>query len=658
MCHKGQVPAGQDFDRTDITPEILEAVKPVYPYLRHAMLFGDGEPMVYRDFWNVVQDIREASPKCCIDFINNGTMMHAKNIENCFKYNISCMGLSLGGATSESHNHIRKDSDLNEIIDNFKLMRDLKKEKNRYEPYVNTLIVVMKSNYRELPDFVELCAELDFHSIELQQMFVTHPMVECEVVTHIEAEPFIREAGQLARRKDIGFRHYPLESGKNYGHYKKSGFNHNDVMFLPKYDKIQDGGYCAAQQPWNTVYVLHDGKVVPDCHWWSSIRETQYNVCGQLSKSNNILDVWNGIVYQGIRDRVKRGKILSQCRGCGLAGGVIARYRSTKTDHTDPSQEKKYLSVNYKSVKQIPCWDIVTYSYNNKEWIDPFLLSLSQTLIDKNKLITIYDDSDVTPEIADSYGLNVQIVPINRHPGKLQNLSISEALSMRIATIQEQKTNFVCMVDIDVVFLLKGWDSLFNIKLNQGFNLIASSIRYLQVAETTIMLTDKALFEDARFEHTNGIEGFDNSVIKIPSTIVEHVAVTYFNLKRGGKNYFITKSAPREERSRWGHLALTDEGEEFFYHNLYAGRSKTGCIMSAEEIYKAAATLFFAEENPILLRKYLTAKGITFRQFIQEHDQIIDLTQEQAIHLSQYPANEMIKHLRSYIISQNNSRTK
>lgn len=353
MCHKGQVAPGEDFVRTDITQEILDSVKPVYPYLRHAMLFGDGEPMVYRDFWDIVRDIRDRSPKCCIDFINNGTMMHAKNIEKCFQYKVSSMGLSLGGATPKSHDYIRKGSSLTEIHKHFQLLYDEKRRLKTFEPYVNALIVVMRSNLHELPQFVEMCASLGFFSVELQQMFVTHPMVENEVVSHAEAEPYIRTAHEIAVRRDIQFVHYPLSSGNSYRNQKKGGFDPSDPLFMKKYDKLADAGYCAGQQPWNTVYVLHDGKVVPDCHWWSSVREVELNHCGVLSKNKNILDIWFSKEYREIRERISKGSILPQCRGCGLAGGVVGQFRCADTDHTDPNYEQQIVQLTVNVRKSV-----------------------------------------------------------------------------------------------------------------------------------------------------------------------------------------------------------------------------------------------------------------------------------------------------------------
>ncbi len=67
MCHKGQLPPGKDFNRSDISDIALQQVKPIYPFLKHAMLFGDGEPMMFKRFWDVVQEIRAAAPQCSIE---------------------------------------------------------------------------------------------------------------------------------------------------------------------------------------------------------------------------------------------------------------------------------------------------------------------------------------------------------------------------------------------------------------------------------------------------------------------------------------------------------------------------------------------------------------------------------------------------------------
>lgn len=346
MCHKGQMPEGVDFNRSDISDIAVERLKPLYPHLRHAMLFGDGEPMVYSKFWDIVQDIRSASPECAIDFINNGTMMHAKNIERCLDYKVSHMGLSLGGATKASHNYIRKDSDLDQIVKNFQNLKTAKNKLNTFEPYVTALIVVMRSNFREIPDFVKMCHDLQFYDIHLQKLFVTHPSMELEHVKDSELLPFLIEGQKVAQALKIGFSHYPV-SGGYFGNNQYSNFNPNDRIFRQHYVPRLDTGYCRFQQPWNTVYVLHDGKVVPDCHWWFSGRETDLNHCGVLSESMDIFDIWYGERYERIRSEISNGNILPQCRGCGLAGGVVDKYRCQDTDHTNPEQESKFVQLNY-----------------------------------------------------------------------------------------------------------------------------------------------------------------------------------------------------------------------------------------------------------------------------------------------------------------------
>lgn len=346
MCHKGQAVAkGSDFLRDNLSDIALKQITPIYPYLKHAMLFGDGEPMVYRNFWNIVRDIRTVAPECAIDFINNGSMMHYQNRQKVFDYNVSAIGLSIGGARAESHNHTRPPGMFHKIIDNYAALHREKLDRETLEPYVSALMVVMKSNYQEIPELVELCHSLGIYAVSLQKLFVTDSMVNDEIVSDVDVEPFIEEGSKRARQLGVGFSHYPLDSDGTYG-CASQHVNRDDLIFKIKYTPVDNTGYCINQQPWNTVYVLHDGKVVPDCHWWGSVRNQRFNVCGVLDENMNILDIWNGEIYQGIRQRIASGKILPQCRGCGLAGGIKDEFRCAETDHTDPYIEKKLVQIS------------------------------------------------------------------------------------------------------------------------------------------------------------------------------------------------------------------------------------------------------------------------------------------------------------------------
>lgn len=340
MCHKGQVAPGRDFLRTDISEVVINQIRPIFPHLKYAMLFGDGEPMLYKNFWKIVADIRRESSNCAIDFINNGSLMNKIGIGNCLNYRISHIGLSMGGATAKTHNYIRKLSDLDNVVSNYRNLRKAKENKKTKEPYVSILVVVMKSNIEELSDLVELANSLGAIEVLCQQLFITHPSMNKEIVSSLIAEKHFKKASKKAKLLGIGFDHYPLDNGNSYRiSVSDDKINRDDVFFTPKYTSVKPKVYCSAEQPWNTVYVLHDGTIVPDCHWWNSKRKRHLNACGKLSINTNILDIWHGNVYHEIRSNIDNGNILPQCRGCGLAGGVKKEFRCPDTDHIDPNQE-------------------------------------------------------------------------------------------------------------------------------------------------------------------------------------------------------------------------------------------------------------------------------------------------------------------------------
>lgn len=359
MCHKGQERAGKIND-DDIKNEVLNQISPAYPYLKHAALFGDGEPMLYKNFWDVIKDIHAASPECYIDFICNGSLLTANNVQNCLDYQVSHIGISMGGATRSTHERIRRGSSFEKVTSNLRYLRDEKKKISIIKPHITGFIVVMLTNYSEIPSFVRLCHELGFDRVACQQLFVTHTSMKQEVVSSHDVEPYFREAAEVAKEIGISFHHYPLESKQNYH------TNVDSVICEHKADRVRHekgnsawnkwmpemSGYCKNAEPWNTAYVLFDGKVVPCCHWWTSIQSPNLNVCGILKAGNSLADIWNGEIYREIRRTIQKGNILPQCRGCGLAGGIKAEYRCSETDHTNPDQEKEATSLQLESSSQ------------------------------------------------------------------------------------------------------------------------------------------------------------------------------------------------------------------------------------------------------------------------------------------------------------------
>ena len=640
MCHKGQLPEGLDFNRDDISDIALSQVYPVFPHLKYAMLFGDGEPMLYKDFWKIVEDIYKAAPECAIDFICNGSLMNDMNRKKCFDYKIAHIGLSMGGATAKTHEYIRRLSCFHKVIGDFTRLRDEKKKIGTLEPYVHGLIVVMRSNYQEIPEFVEVCDELGIYSVSCQQLFVTHPSMDAEIISSDEFEPYLDKANQIARKRGMGLIHYPLESGNNYSlepHFSK--YNMNDKFLQNKWMPTTDGniGYCRSQQPWNTVYVLHDGRVVPDCHWWTSKSEIALNECGVLDADTNIMDIWYGERYEKIRAFIRDGIILPQCRGCGLAGGIKKKFRSEKTDHINPGQERliqisldstrsrlmkkiNKMSSNFAEkevfektfyIHRGDCsFDIFVCCYNNTVWAQAYLKSLEHTL-SENRSIFIIDDSskehsDRLDEIVRKSPLSIEIV---------RDTKISYPLSLYKAFKLSSKP-VVCYSDIDMIMRLHHWDSYVENKLKENC-LFGIAPRINSHAEANFVVGQKDIMSEAltklTLEHDTTFipENWDEDIMPRPMH-QEHAYLTYLFKKKSliPDVFLLTQTLDLNKEAyamfgmdwrkkavnRFGDIILDELGQEFLYHNYYSARVQPGGQMDfvPEEEAKSARILIRA----------------------------------------------------------------
>ncbi|KKL08218.1 hypothetical protein LCGC14_2578070, partial [marine sediment metagenome] len=330
-----------------------------------------------------------------------------------------------------------------------------------------------------------------------------------------------------------------------------------------------NSGYCKNAEPWNTAYALYDGRVVPCCHWWASTKPTSFNICGTLKEGCNILDIWNGTVFNSIRHTVQQGDVLLQCRGCGLAGGIKDEYRCALTDHVSPDQ------------KVGEQFDILVTLHNNSEWLTPFLTSLVNTLFDKGIRVYIADGSNdevhaKVISICNKFRNNIPNINIFRTTAKGHPLSILETL------VSVDLHEYVCVCDVDVVMLREHWDAFIRQQIDEGITMIASCPRFKTYAELHFLVARRSVMLESEFRHGPSMACYPNfdwdedvQSINVDSGDGEHQMLTYLELKLGGK--FLAFDKVADFAPYWGHLVFDKQGKEFLYHNYWSARTKDGC---------------------------------------------------------------------------------
>lgn len=131
----------------------LETNKDLFLNSHYSFFCGLGEILLSRTFFYYLENF---DPKSPISFFSNGQLLTKEHVEKMIHHNIRDIGFSIDAGTEETYRKIRghKDYTLAGTLENVHYLtrrfNEMRKETN-----IMLLFVLMKVNYRELPQFIE-----------------------------------------------------------------------------------------------------------------------------------------------------------------------------------------------------------------------------------------------------------------------------------------------------------------------------------------------------------------------------------------------------------------------------------------------------------------------------------------------------------------------
>jgi len=126
------------------------------PNLEYTM-FSGGEPFlipIYYDIWN---KLAELNPNCSITVITNGTILNNR-VKALLEKNNFSITISVDSPIKENYENIRIGASFDRVVDNAEFFSQYCKKKGTI---FNLNFCPMISNWRELPQFIELCNSLN-----------------------------------------------------------------------------------------------------------------------------------------------------------------------------------------------------------------------------------------------------------------------------------------------------------------------------------------------------------------------------------------------------------------------------------------------------------------------------------------------------------------
>ncbi|HEX3048431.1 MAG TPA: radical SAM protein [Bacillota bacterium] len=172
---------------TQIIPEIL-------PGISRLFLNGAGEVFFNPYSRKFLQSLdSNRYPSLQIHILTNGTLFTPKLWESIRQNRYAVMSVSIDAASQETYEKLRRNGNWNILRRNLDFMSELRRQNAFYWFAIN--FVVMKSNFREMKEFVELGRKLGCDQINFQRIY--GPANTRENINFTQNKKIFREVAEI-----------------------------------------------------------------------------------------------------------------------------------------------------------------------------------------------------------------------------------------------------------------------------------------------------------------------------------------------------------------------------------------------------------------------------------------------------------------------------
>lgn len=283
-----------------LEPDVFERLRPIFPTLLRAYLFGLGEPTLNRHLVDYVRELKSHGVE--VWFNTNGTLIDEEKAEALAVAGADRITVSIDGATAETYETIRRGARFDAVVRGIRSLVEAERRHGR--PRVDLSFVAMAGNIGELPRLVDLAAELGARGVHVEPLY--HQDDE-SLREHYERENLARadgvdlaidEAAQRARDRGVMLqsRLFSARGDFDYVHHAAT---------------MEVDWTCS--EPWASIWVTSAGEVRTCC--------TNEVAFGNLFEQS-IEEIWNGEAFRRFRGQHVRRETADGCGTCVRNGRV------------------------------------------------------------------------------------------------------------------------------------------------------------------------------------------------------------------------------------------------------------------------------------------------------------------------------------------------
>jgi radical SAM protein with 4Fe4S-binding SPASM domain len=302
MCGRNE----SSFTKNFFDISYLYRLEPALSYVEEVTLFGWGEPTIHPRFKDILEFLNNFPVKKY--FVTNGTTLH-KIEDLLFNFKVDIMAVSLDGACEATNDKIRRGASFNKIVSSLKKITARKRKNRLHYPYINFVMTLMKSNLYELPEMVNLAADIGLEEVKAVYLTAFNRDLADEVLWSSAEDVRKVFAETVKRGESLGIKiKLPYIQGEDIAGEKL----HKDCFV-----------------GWRDFFIGSDGYIRP-CQ---SIARKLFH----SSMYESFKDAWNSAEMTEFRSIVNDGvKMWDECKGC---------YQSS---HANWNKKSSFLQIGQK----------------------------------------------------------------------------------------------------------------------------------------------------------------------------------------------------------------------------------------------------------------------------------------------------------------------
>ena len=272
----------------------IEDFKKILPYLREVetvVLEGWGESLLHKDLSQCIRLVKKEGPQ--VGFVTSGMGLTQNRVAELIGAGLDFVGFSIAGTTQKTHDAIRVNSHLPEVLSAVRLFQEAKARQGLLRPKIHFVFLMVKDNILEVPEVPSLAREIGIDEVILTN--VCH----CINTWQESQRVFLWEGGENRYEKVL--KQAEANAQKLKVQIKRPSLSAIDVP-------------VCEENPLRNLYISADGEVSPCVYLYPPLPSPFKRIfCGKehwvekLSFGNIFRDsfsaIWNGGNYEEFRNR-------------------------------------------------------------------------------------------------------------------------------------------------------------------------------------------------------------------------------------------------------------------------------------------------------------------------------------------------------------------